>query len=502
MLTDHLNHVNEEHCRHRSQPATDRRAVRQNILQFHARVLAACGVAGKLEKVLVDSLSCGAVGVCRADFDRDDMGMVATTRVQQRYDHRLRDLVRSTGNIGHAIRRGVPRSTARGWLNSSCGDVVTVDVVDLDVRRLQHEVLALREHADRLVAVLRLVLVLQRVSGFSLANARMPDGARKATLLRAIDRSPSVLPLRAVLRVLRLSQSRYHAWKREDECAFKDMPSCPRSSPQQLTRAEVEAIREMVTSDQYRHVPTGTLAVLAQRLGKVFASPATWYRLVRRHQWRRPRRRIHPAKPNLGIRASAPNKVWHVDTTLIRLLDGTRAYLHAVIDNFSRRILAWKVSATFDPSLTAELLLHASRGLVDEKPTLLADEGVENFNNAVDELVDSGLLRRLLAMTEISFSNSLIESWWRAIKHQWLYLNTLDTVSRLEKLVAFYVDEHNGRLPHSAFRGQTPDEMYFGTGDHVPAELEAGKQAARQSRLEANRATSCPACEPLELIAN
>jgi len=37
--------------------------------------------------------------------------------------------------------------------------------------------------------------------------------------------------------------------------------------------------------------------------------------------------------------------MWHIDTTVIRLLDGTRAYLHAVIDNFSRRILAWRVAA-------------------------------------------------------------------------------------------------------------------------------------------------------------
>ncbi len=54
--------------------------------------------------------------------------------------------------------------------------------------------------------------------------------------------------------------------------------------------------------------------------------------------------------------------------------------------------------------------------------------------------------RTLAQLTEITFSNSLIESWWRAIKHQWLYLNTLDTVKTLEKLVAFYVDEHNTRL--------------------------------------------------------
>jgi putative transposase len=41
---------------------------------------------------------------------------------------------------------------------------------------------------------------------------------------------------------------------------------------------------------------------------------------------------------------TGPDEMWHIDTTVIRLLDGTRAYLHAVIDNFSRRILAWRVA--------------------------------------------------------------------------------------------------------------------------------------------------------------
>ncbi|MCH8242361.1 MAG: transposase [Planctomycetes bacterium] len=422
-------------------------------------------------------------------------------RILRSYDHRLRDLVRSTGDIGHATRRGVPRSTARGWLTPARAEVVTVDIVDMDVLNLQQEVLALRKRVEWLVALLRLVVVLLKVSGFSLACARLTDGATKVSLLRAIDRSRSVLPLRAVLRVLRLSQSRYHSWKREDECGLDDISSCPRSSPQQLTQGEVETIKEMVTSDEYRHVPTGTLALLAQRLGKVFASPTTWHRLLRLHKWRRPRLRVHPSKPKVGIRASHPNEIWHVDTTLIRLLDGTRVYLHAVIDNFSRRLLAWKLSATFEPTITAELLLRAASGLVDERPTVLADGGVENFNSAVDELVESGLLQRLLAMTDISFSNSLIESWWRALKHQWLYLNTLDTIGRLENLVAFYVDEHNTRLPHSAFRGQTPDEMYFGNGAHIPDELDAAKKVARQSRMEVNRSTSCPTCQPLVALA-
>ena len=223
---------------------------------------------------------------------------------------------------------------------------------------------------------------------------------------------------------------------------------------------------------------------------------------MRLYKWRRPRGRAHPAKPKVGIRALSPNEIWHVDITLIRLLNGSRVYLQAVIDNFSRRILAWKVSETFDPTATAGLLVEASKGLLGEKSTVLTDGGVENFNCVVDELIETGLLKRLLAMTEITYSNSMIESWWPSLKHQWLYLNTLDTVSTLEKLITFYVNVHNTRLPHSVFRGQTPDEMYFKTGNDIPAELEASRISARQSRMEINRSTSCRICEPLTSIGS
>jgi hypothetical protein len=53
-------------------------------------------------------------------------------------------------------------------------------------------------------------------------------------------------------------------------------------------------------------------------------------------------------------------------------------------------------------------------------------------------------------------------------------------------------------MPHSAFLGQTPDEIYFGTGDHVPAELKAAHRAAQQRRLTENRAVRCRLCDPID----
>ncbi|AMY09409.1 hypothetical protein LuPra_02624 [Luteitalea pratensis] len=93
----------------------------------------------------------------------------------------------------------------------------------------------------------------------------------------------------------------------------------------------------------------------------------------------------------------------------------------------------------------------------------------------------------------------MIEAWWRSLKHQWLFLHGLDSVATVRRLVTFYVDAHNRVLPHSAFRGQTPDEMYFGTADALPADVTARAAAARLARRQANRAASCVTCPSLNV---
>jgi hypothetical protein len=106
-----------------------------------------------------------------------------------------------------------------------------------------------------------------------------------------------------------------------------------------------------------------------------------------------------------------------------------------------------------------------------------------------------------LAFTELKVSNSLIEAWWRSLKHQWLFLHSLDRVTPVRRLVEFNVQEHNQVLPHSAFRGQTPDERYFGTGDAVPADLRVRTATARRARVEANRSTACGTCPSIDAAA-
>jgi putative transposase len=429
----------------------------------------------------------------------------STLRAGRRtYDHRLREAVCAAGDPRlFESCLSIPPPAVRSWLQRGVPQVVSLDEGDfevaelgLEIARLQRRIGKYRQATRKLASVVRRKRAELDVTGISLASQRVPKASAKARLLAAVARAQGVLRLVIILKLLSLSSARYHAWVRsQKECGLKDRSSCPKTSPTQLTAAELATMKEMVTSKEYRHMPITTLARFAQRTRRVFASVSTWSKKVRERGWRRPRNRVYPAKPKVGIRATKPNEYWHIDVTVIRLLDGTKVFLHGVIDNFSRRILAWRICERLSPTTTVAVLREAAAG-VGIKPTLVADSGVENINGEVDELVSDGVVNRVLALVEVSYSNSIVEAYWRSLKHQWLFLNELDNVRALEKLVAFHVEQHNSVMPHSAFRGQTPDEMYFDTGAKVADELAVARAEARRKRLAVNRALSCSTCEP------
>jgi len=110
-------------------------------------------------------------------------------------------------------------------------------------------------------------------------------------------------------------------------------------------------------------------------------------------------------------------------------------------------------------------------------PNVFDRQNPQDAAHPLNDTLASSTLRRVLAQVEVTYSNSIIEARWRSLKHQWLYLHTLDE-----------------RIPHGAFEGQTPDEMYFGRGAHVPDDLAVRRREARQQRVARNRKVACAAC--------
>jgi transposase InsO family protein len=420
-----------------------------------------------------------------------------TSPSRRTYDHLIQEAICETGDRELFPELNIPRSTIRSWIHRGMPDVISCDLAADDHAELVAQIEKLRHRTALLRAVVALLVAVLRASKIQVDYERIPDGGAKKILLRAIERTRKVLPLSAALRITRLSPSRYHGWCRaEAGCDLEDQPSCPRVVPTRLTPNEVETVREMVESDDYRHMSLRALALHAQRIGKVLASPSTWYRLVRTEGWRRPRIRVYPAKPKIGIRAKAPGELLHLDVTIIRLLDGTRAYLHALIDNYSRRILSWSLEERLGSGGTCRILREAVVELNDcpDHAIVLADAGTENVNGDVDNLLDGEEWTRVLAQVEVTFSNSMIEAFWRSLKHSWLYLHSLDSMAALRRLIGFYVTAHNEVMPHSAFHGQTPNEVFFGVGEVVIRELAGARKTAREKRMKANRAARCGVC--------
>lgn len=166
------------------------------------------------------------------------------------------------------------------------------------------------------------------------------------------------------------------------------------------------------------------------------------------------------------------------------------------MDNYSRKILAWRLSERILGRTTTAVLDEAARYLDDEEVQLMTDSGVENVNEAVDGFLAASSTRRVLAQVEVSESNSLIEAFWKSLRHQWLYLHELDSSGTVRRLVGFYVSQHNSVMPHSAFDGQTPDEVYFGRPSIAPV-LETRRSQARAIQLASNRSRSCGTCQPV-----
>jgi hypothetical protein len=239
---------------------------------------------------------------------------------------------------------------------------MTADLVSQDRSELLAENRELQRRVALLGAIVSVFVALVRVSKARLEFDRIPERGSKRVLLRAIEGSKKVMPLTAALRIVEISPSRYHSWCRAAEgCDLADQPSCPKVVPARLTSEEVEAIGRMVESHDYRFMSIRSIALHAQRIGKVFASPSTWYALVRRKGWRRPRKRLYPARPKVGARAIAPGELVHLDVTIIKLLDGTRTYLHAIIDNYSRRILSWTLETRLGSGATCRVLRDAAK---------------------------------------------------------------------------------------------------------------------------------------------
>ena len=163
-------------------------------------------------------------------------------------------------------------------------------------------------------------------------------------------------------------------------------------------------------------------------------------KLIRKYGWKRPLKRIHPPKPRIGIRASRPNQYWHIDVSILRLQNNQRVYIHAIIDNFSRMILSWRVFDHLSVEGTRQILIEAAQYLTSSIPDIiLIDGGSENRVERFGDTLQWAKGRMRRALVDIAYSNSMIEAFWRKIKCSFLFKYNLDSLATVTRLIAKFI---------------------------------------------------------------
>src|SRR3989337_1827177 len=167
-----------------------------------------------------------------------------------------------------------------------------------------------------------------------------------------------------------------------------------------------------------------------------------------------------------GLEITRSNQVWAMDITYIPMAKGF-VYLAVVLDWFSRRVLAWRVSITMEASFCIETLAEA-----------LAKHGKPDiFNTDQGSPFTCEAFTGVLHKHEVKISmdgkgawrdNVFVERLWRTVKYEEVYLRAYESVSDARDCIGRCLAFYNGRRPHSSLGARTPERAYL---DHLPAPM-------------------------------
>jgi putative transposase len=168
----------------------------------------------------------------------------------------------------------------------------------------------------------------------------------------------------------------------------------------------------------------------------------------------------HKVYPYLlrGVAVIRPNQVWSTDITYIRLAGGF-AYLVAIIDWYSRKVLSWRISNSMESVFCVDCLEDALR--IYGKPEIFnSDQGSQFTSEAfTDVLKREGIVISMDGRGR-AFDNIFVERLWRSVKHEDIYLNGYASMGALRIGLTTYFSFYNSERPHQSLGQKTPGIVY------------------------------------------
>lgn len=170
-----------------------------------------------------------------------------------------------------------------------------------------------------------------------------------------------------------------------------------------------------------------------------------------------------------GLEVTQPNQVWSADITYVPMRRGFM-YLVAVLDWFSRYVLAWQLSNTLNGDFCLEALQQA---LAFGTPAIFnTDQGVQFTASDFVGCLERAGIRISMDGRGRALDNVFVERLWRTVKYEDIYLKEYDAVPKLEAGLERYFHFYNYDRPHQSLHYYTPAEVHLAELVLEPASVE------------------------------
>ncbi len=421
------------------------------------------------------------------------------------YPQVVKHEIAQTRNIYLFPELGIPRTTAQYWIKKKNRESrPNFDKVE-SLYKKKSDYLEIELKKEKALRIL--LETVRKIFPYDFKEKHLKSKPARSRVVEAIRECLKHHKLSLCLNAIGLSKSTYQRWASEISFCAKTKSLCERRQALQLTTEEVNGMKKYVTSKKYAHISVSSLHLLVQRNGELFCSIGTWYKYIHRFGWKRPWKVHKRMIQKTGIRTTRPNEVWHIDVTVVNIRPGLKLYIQAVIDNYSRFVLAWRVTDEINANNTVETLALARKKSEEllsstESTKVMMDPGSENKNGNVLKFINSKNLSRLLARVDIHYSNSMIECLFRMFKNNYLYHQGIKTIEDLTRKSTFYFREHNDVIPLALHNGGRPSEIYRSAwNERSSNELQEQNRAALVARKMKNLGPVCGIC-PAQIAKN
>lgn len=314
----------------------------------------------------------------------------------------------------------------------------------------------------------------------------------KLEILRAVEASE--LSIAETLHRLDVPMATYYRWRKifksQGASALQNQPPIPKRIWNKLPEAEEKLILKLATEYPERSAREISCHIV-DSLGK-YISESSVYRVLKKHDLVKKHDSVRfPAGKEFKVKTTGINQLWQTDATYFFVKDWGWYYLISVLDDFSRKILAWELCESMTAEDFSRVIENACEAAKLTKapevkmPKLLSDRGPALISRMLGQYLEQKGIGHILASPYHPQTNGKIERYHRSTKQK-INLVMWENPKDLSEALGKFIEYYNTERVHEALGNVTPDNVYFGQRDAILEKRQRTKERTLKRRRKIN----------------